>query len=141
MRRRIRSVTVIPEGDTLGRATLTKWPSDLHPDRDRGRRTRAWIEREIITLLGGTAAVERLVGRFPKRGTETDWRVAFNLITHLAGSEEETDAYMEWLWVRTKDLVDLYWFAVEALAAELLARRRVGERRAREVIAKERCQS
>lgn len=135
-RRRLRHVSIIPDEDTQGHCLSGKPPGDFHPDYDDGPRTRAWLERAIAVSLGGAAAEEHLTGRHPKSGADEDWRRAIDSASYVTGSIEETEAYLNWLWIRTKALLKQpwYWAAVKALAAELLERRRIGERRARRII-------
>ena len=136
MQRRVRSVTVIPEAGSLGHNVYGKGLT-IQPDAELDGRTRSELERRIICGLAGWAVEVKLNPR-RKRAfiADTDWHDAYDCASYVAGSGEETAAYVNWLWIRTKQLVALphYWAAIEALAAELVAHRRIGERRVREVI-------
>ena len=65
-----------------------------------------------------------------------DSRHATDLADYVVGSAEELEAYSNWLWIRTKQLIALphYWAAIEVLAADLVTHKRLGEKRVREVI-------
>lgn len=56
--------------------------------------------------------------------------------SYLVGSEEELNAYTNYLWVRTKQTFKLSWLwaAIQALASELLEHKKIGYRRARRII-------
>jgi len=89
----------------------------------------------VISLAG--PVVEWLVsGRRNRRGALADFAEAEAYAVCLASSEDELRAYLGWLWEFTHNLISAepHWSAVRALAAELVARGDVGERRARAII-------
>ena len=136
LNRRVRSVTVIPDGDTLGQNLYGK-ARMIQPDAGVDRRTRNEIERRFICAMAGWAVEAKLNPR--RRGIATgsnDLQHASDLASYVVGSAEELEAYSNWLWIRTKQLIALphYWAAIEALAGELVTHKRLGERRVREVI-------
>lgn len=136
MRRRIRAVSIIPEGNTLGHNLYGKG-LNIQPDAGVDGRMRNEIERRVICVLAGWAVEARLNPR--RRGIATgsnDLRHASDLASYVVGSAEELEAYSNWLWIRTKLLIALpyHWAAIEALAGELVTHKRLGERRVREVI-------
>lgn len=140
-RRRVLYVTIVPEpeNNTLGHCALRRPPGWSMPDASNDCKTRARAESQIIISLAGHAAVEALKGRPARQkqaGSWADWDAAISLAANMTGSPEETEAYLNWLWARTADLIRLpwNWAAVHVLAYELLKQHRIGERRARAII-------
>jgi Peptidase family M41 len=135
----MREVSIIEEADSLGHMEHAPTPW-FQPDVWYGddRRTEHRIEARIICALAGPAAEARWGGRRNRVGAGQDERNALDLADYVAGDPtgEGARLYVAWLRHRAEGLVrrELYWAAVEALAAELLARRRVGARRARAII-------
>ena len=136
LNRRVRSVTVAPQGNILGQNVYGKGLT-IQPDVGVDGRTRNEIERRVICAMAGWAVEKKL---HPKRkgiATESnDLQHAADLASYVVGSTEELEAYLDWLWIRAKQLIALphYWAAIEALAAELVTHKRLGEKRVREVI-------
>jgi hypothetical protein len=50
---------------------------------------------------------------------------AFMLATEMCADEEEVDALLAWLYVRTTKLLTFHWSQLEAVADALLERRRL----------------
>lgn len=140
MRRRVLSVTIVPDEDagSLGHNRYGVLPN-IHPDYEIDSRTVRVIEREIVVSLAGWAAEARLDASARREASylgDDDWHKAYDLATYVTGSPEEMEAYVNWLWVRAKYMIALppQWAAVKGLASDLLERRRIGGRRVREVI-------
>jgi hypothetical protein len=132
LRRAVRRVSIVPGEEFLGRCTLAQAGD---PDGLPERQERARAEREILVLLAGGLAEAKLAGRHNHAGASQDIDAAFSWATRVSGSMEEAEAYLAWLRVRARHLLDVpeHWSAVEALAAELLQRREVSGRAARRV--------
>jgi hypothetical protein len=58
--------------------------------------------------------------------TESDFRKARKLVAEISGTYAELIAYLQLLCVQTNDLLRENWPSVEAVAAELLARKSLG---------------
>jgi hypothetical protein len=131
---RFTGISIVPDRYTLGRCFFSQREIVLRTSRMR--ETRARLETLIVISLAGPAAERLISGRTNRRGALDDVREAEAYASCVAGSEEELRAYMQWLWEFTNNLIgaEPHWSAVKALAAELVARGQVGERRAREVI-------
>ena len=109
----------------------------FRPDRNVDRRTRERAEARIIGLLAGSIAEAKLIGQdVPKSGSRVDLDQAASLAKCFCGSDEEVEAYLESLYVRTKQLFDSphVWAAVEALAGELFKHTRVSAVLARKIV-------
>jgi len=103
------------------------------PNRDPRERSRAWVqyevEKTIQVLLAGAIATRR----FDRRGgqdvgaqSDLNWAVALAgaLADRFeeASSPRQTRMFLNWLHVRTEDLLKARWSCVKAVAAALLER-------------------
>jgi hypothetical protein len=81
--------------------------------------SRAQIERQILILFAGQIAQNRFTGRRGGRGA--NYPQAKELASHVASEERERKAYLDWLWLRTQNLLNdsPSKAAVQALAETL----------------------
>jgi hypothetical protein len=94
---------------------------DIRLDSDDTPRARIKIENSIIMYLAGPIAERRFKSRsFRHWHADDDHRRAVDLALRLCGHRESATAYLKWLEIRTKDLIDLRWQSVGRLAAGLL---------------------
>lgn len=133
--RRFTEVSIIsdPDKNTLGHCS-TAWVPTFAPDVDSSPKTRNQVEARIITSLGGPVAENLLTGRTVSLERSSDIHDALNLSGYVCGDEKEESAYVNWLWECTRLLLGRHWAAIQALAQELVKRRRIGERLARKTI-------
>jgi hypothetical protein len=115
------------------------------PPRERGE---AWlqleVQKEIQVLLAGGIATERLDRQNgyedPNVGDEGDVAIAFRIAGQLAdrfavaSSDEQTEAFIKYLAVRAKDLLNARWPAVEAVAAALIERKTLTRKELAEIL-------
>jgi hypothetical protein len=98
------------------------------------------VQGEIIRRLAGPAAQEILEDlrgwRHSRYGTGADRYYALSLAGSVCPTEEETQALMKYLWVRTKSFLSEphYWLAVLNITVELLENRHVTWARTVEII-------
>jgi hypothetical protein len=125
-------VTIVPKEDPLGHLLGVPVGAWFHPDYDPSPRARRAIERYILILAGGDGAEWHLTSEHDQQGASADLTQALDAAQYVCGSAEETEAYLNWLWVKARDLVGSpnNWPVVEALAAALLAKRTVSSARA-----------
>lgn len=100
-------------------------------------RTIAWrVQQDVVILLAGDIAVKRWRGRRDRAGAMTDEHDVNDLasLLHERGSPEFV-AFIRYMAVHAKGLVDTHWADIEAVAATLVDRRRLSERDVRRVIA------
>ncbi len=135
--RRFTRVSIVADRETLGKCIFDRRSGTLELDRESYGRTRERIETLIVVSLAGVVSESLLTGRKNRRGAHTDLRDAAHFAGYVVGDEQELNAYLRWLWARTRNLLRArpHWAAVRSLARALLANRSVGERRARQVIA------
>jgi hypothetical protein len=130
--RGVRRVTIIPDGDSLGHITNHGLPA-FHPDYKTDGATRRRVEQCVMISLAGAIAEARFKGHRRRLGDGADLAQVFDLASYMVGETEELNAYVRWLWLRTRNLLEVHWPVVEHFAAELLARRHLTGREARAV--------
>jgi hypothetical protein len=128
--RGVRRVSIVRDGDQYGHVLNHQLPR-FHPDYNSDGRTRARVEQRVMILYAGGIAEAKHKGHRRRLGDGADQQRAMNLASYIAGETEELEAYLRWLWLRTRNLIDLRWAAVGHFAAELLARRHMNGREAR----------
>ena len=137
LRKRIRYITIVPNTDCQGHLRRGK-NQDLHDaEYDRSPRTRSGIEKEVMVAFGGPVAEQILTGsRYYSKGSQGDAYKAADFISYLVSGDKELGAYLKWLETRTEAILNIptVWQAVKALANELLARKHIGGKAARDII-------
>lgn len=124
-RRRFRHVTIAESDHFLGQVLGMPVGDWLQPDLTVDARTRRWIEQQIAILLAGGIAEARHRGLDDTStldGCEFDNGNVASWAMYATASIEETNAYIAWLYERTKNRVflDDTWSAIEHLADRLL---------------------
>lgn len=128
--------SIVPDAvmGTVGHVKHLGWPGpppDVEGDLARVRRH---AEPRIILALAGVVAEKRHHGRRHNWiGANSDLRAATDLMGHFV-SPRQLQAYTDWMWARTEDLVELWWPQIEAVATALLDRRTMRGREIREVM-------
>jgi hypothetical protein len=136
--RRFTQVSVVPDDWSLGRCTFASLR--LYPLNGSGdHRGRARIEREILIFCGGSVA-EALHMRRPHswRWATHDYLKAMEMAQWVTHNPNEALAFTTWLLKRSEALLkEQAWRrAVTELASELMREGELGERQARETIAR-----
>jgi ATP-dependent Zn protease len=131
-----KSVTIKPSAEYKGRIVGGKIPKSFRPDTTWDYRTERRLEREMIALLAGLAAVKRLTGRNSWRGGGKDVSSAIDLAMYVGGDSDGVSAYLSWMIQRARGFMrnPLHWHCVEVLAKELIKRRTIKAREARNII-------
>lgn len=104
---------------TVGRHTRSPKRVIAHPSNNNWFQfasTRSEIEQQILILVAGQIAQYLLTGVHGNRGK--DFPYARRLASHLINEETELNAYLQWLWVRARNILNnpLNWAAVTILA-------------------------
>lgn len=120
-----RSVTIRPHADSLGYVLLHKRPAWTIPDSEGydERRSKSWFEERTRVALAGQIAEALHAGRRPCRWSYSqDNDHAFDNGMAMCGSPEECSAWLNWLFIKTRNHLSLpfVWPTVEALAVALL---------------------
>jgi hypothetical protein len=64
------------------------------------------VENEIMIYYAGGIAEKRFKGKHPSNWHKTyDIDVLVDLVLHMTCSEEETAAYLQWLYIRAKNII------------------------------------
>jgi hypothetical protein len=110
-------------------------------EHNKGARNRFTMERHVMVLQGGHAAVHHLTatGRDladKVEGEGSDQNIAMSLIRAIAAGEQEADKYYQWLDARTEGIManPMRWYQVRMLAEALLEMEQLGARKVREII-------
>lgn len=126
----IRRVTIVPEADTLGHMLRRKFSKSFRPDLRMTPHVRERIEAAVICLMAGGLAEAKAMGRRNHVGAQGDRQQAVDLASYVCFPPDELEAYLSWLHIRTRGLLDnaRTWQAVELLAGELLAKQSLSGR-------------
>ena len=133
-RRAFRYVSIEPNEESLGHIMYRKFGERFHPDYDEEARIRPQLEKAILSSLAGHASECIYRGRNNWVGSATDRTHAFDLASYISGSFEETEAYVNWLWVRCRVKIKTHWFRVTALADQLLKHHRIRYPKVKKII-------
>ena len=83
-------------------------------------------ERLIRISLAGPIAQRKFNPRSIRRyHGEQDFKKAYDLLAYLAISDEHAQIYMQHLEIEAAGIVDRHWPVIKALAAEIMARRKM----------------
>ena len=141
LRKHIKGISIIPEGDSLGRIVhgkpMLKDIEGFNTFWDTHSRKHFEIERQIMVSFAGCAAESLLTGRNTRAGSEGDYRQTAGFLFNLTGNDSElATAWGNYLYTKAKSILSMpvCWQAVEALAGELLVRKHIGGRKARQII-------
>lgn len=137
--RPIHRVSIIPD-EEQGSFGHTKWrgiviASDTSWFAFTARQL-GQLQETIIVLLAGMIAEQkyRRAERINIAHSSSDAQEAIEIIQRVTGSTQEASKLLEWLWFRAVNVIDLHWPAVEAVAAHLLKRRKLGRRKVFDII-------
>jgi hypothetical protein len=124
LKRGFRSVSVVPEDDSLGRVMFVPLKAGLDPFAVDGAKLERLIERELLTTLCGMSAERRFVGRRNWRGGRSDISRALDLAERLY-QPEVAGKYIDFMIARADGLImaPIVWVQIEAVAGALLAHR------------------
>jgi hypothetical protein len=151
----VRKVTIVEDDDALGRTLGFGRPMSDDQLYSPDARTRARLEKAIIAAWAGPLAEERATGEFDDHGagltspihhpehgqvrrlTEGgDMHRIIEMADTMHGSGRTTDAYIEYLRLRTLDLLEhgpFIWDQIEAVAAALEEHKTLTARQFRDV--------
>jgi len=105
---------------------------DVHP-ASPSLRARSRVEKEIMVAMAGGLAQGRKFGPAGVRDhSRSDMEYAVELALYSNDDKPEAKVFLESLSIRAESLVESSWPMIEALAAELLKRRRMTGKELRE---------
>ena len=135
--RKFRYASIKQGEDCFGQVLYEKYRDSFKPDRLETYRIRPQIEKTIITSLAGNAAERILCGDETNDSLSMhDFANAVDFAGYLTVSNEEAEADVNWLFIRSKNILklDFNWNAVKELAEQLIKRKKIGYRTARKII-------
>ena len=121
--RSIHKVSAMPNSLRLGQVEFKKGAAKQSDD---------WIEVEILIALAGPVAEAKFTGTFDEHSAGRDLRAVRKFAEDRVG-DRQADRYERRMLAKAKYLLtdDATWKAVEAIAAELLAKGTISGRAAR----------
>ncbi len=141
---RVHGISVVPDEGRMGHIAIdTLLLNRLAPTfhNNKGANNRFTMERHVMVLQGGHAAVRQLE---PCRldladtinGEGSDRNIAMTLVRAFAANDQEAEKYYQWLDARTEGIMGspIRWFQVRMLAEYLLELEQLGARKVREII-------
>jgi hypothetical protein len=132
-------VTIAPGEASLGHVVLHGVPEWVRDELGSAFRQREHVERRILVDLAGWAASEKLHGKvrdWRKTGAAGDVRSAVGFADRLVGSNEEAEAFLNWMVVRARATIrnPVIWACISALASELIKHTTLSAGRVRDII-------
>ena len=141
---RVHGISIVPDEGRMGHIAIdTLLLNRLAPTFrfNKGAKNRFTMERHVMVLQGGHAAVHRLDPTKKEvaktvNGEGSDQNIAMSLVEAFASGELEAEKYYQWLDARTEGIManPMRWFQVQALVEALLGDEQLGARKVREII-------
>jgi hypothetical protein len=113
-------VSIISEGNSAGRiehpvVTDPLGWEELLPDE-----IDLLIDRHVASIFAGPLAQERLSGNYDADGANSDHKDMIDFISRRCHSDDEMEAYFAWMQIRTRNIVNMCWLQIDAIAQALL---------------------
>jgi hypothetical protein len=141
---RVHGISIVPDEGRMGHVSIdTLLLNRLAPtfQFNKGARNRFTMERHVMVLQGGRAAVHRLdtTRKVPAETVNSegsDHNIAMSLVKAFAAGEQEAEKYYQWLDARTEGIMGnpMRWFQVQTLAEALLEQEQLGARKVRMIV-------
>lgn len=116
-------ICIVPDGDSAGAVhhPIVDDPDGWDMDEDEKS---VLIDKHVMICFAGGLAQERFSGSYDEDGCEQDRFDAIDYASRRCNSTEESEAYLNWLQIRTKNLVNhpVRWFQIQRLAEAMLDR-------------------
>lgn len=135
---RIDHVSIDPDSDTDGTVVPVGTSRNGSPDPQKPTTLGRWgAERDVMVALAGPlAAMQYVTDEDALRSSVAgDLDHAIRAIRSVCGSTEEAAAMLQWLRIRTQNLLNAQWHAVAILAATLREKRTLTEQEAADAVA------
>jgi len=136
-------VSIIADEDWLGVVIHPKgvYGKNFDPEIDLSPATKDKIERHAKVCFAGQIAERIFFGKLPKadqkRSSDDDHR-AIDLASDVVGGGKVLQAYIDYLYASAEGSFrnPMHRYAIRVLADELLAQKKLGSKKAREIITK-----
>lgn len=128
----VNSATIVSTPDYRGLVTHADPLRGIRMDIEDTLRSRSRARALIRVCLAGHLAQKM---KYPRShfGGQDDFSTAADLITYI-GTQNTTNAYMKLLELQTLDILNVFWFQVEALAQALLDQKSLSRKEVRKTI-------
>lgn len=133
---KFRYVSIVPGEDFAGLVRLYKLPEDVELGAG-STRARKQAEARIMMAFAGALATRHAFPRSRSgQASGPDLDMAFGCAMAFTGSEDEMNAYVNWLHIRTKQMVEsrLVWPLIEAVANALRERQSLNASDVKDII-------
>ena len=141
---RVHGISIVPDEGRMGHIAIdTLLLNRLAPtfQHNKGARNRFTMERHVMVLQGGHAAIQNLDPAMEAlaetvNGEGSDINIAMSLVKAFASGDLEAERYYQWLDARTEGILanPMRWHQVKALVKALLEEGSLGARKVRMVI-------
>lgn len=134
---KINTLTIEPEEDVSGRVTHSSPLNGMNIDYDCSDRARLRMEKLVVVCCAGPIAQRKFNPKGYRRiHGSGDYSTAVDLRSYFSGNDEEVEAYLKLLEVRTKNALNLphNWGIVKSLAEILLEKKTLKRKEIRVVI-------
>jgi len=132
--KRFRLVTIIPEKEYLGKFVPDKMARMDIASADI-KSCKAWIFIGLAGLFAESKFVNpNKINKLPPSHPDLD--TVTNIADRLCWSFEERNAYLKFMWIRTKNIIEKYWKAVQAVAQVLINRKILHYKETQQIIKK-----
>jgi ATP-dependent Zn protease len=125
---KFRHVTINPGSDCLGHLLCSRLPKWFNLEINKSDRARMLAERHIIVDFAGQIAETRFLGKNPRFGMHEDDYHAVDLALYFCGSRKTCEAYLDYCFEASRDLVNSQLRLIEATATVLLVRQTLNYR-------------
>ena len=125
---KLRSVTIESKGASAGLTRSHRAPARFTDERLPDLRH---IVAEVVTCYAGMEAERQLTGRYDHVGATSDRESALNLAALVTA---HTESFLKWLLEVARGQVEFRWYAIEAVAAELVNRRKLSAKEVKQII-------
>ncbi|MGH2819016.1 MAG: hypothetical protein ACRDJ5_00025, partial [Actinomycetota bacterium] len=129
-------VSIRADDSTLGRCSFRTPGEWFRPDLRIDGPTRRRLEERMMISLAGPEVESLHTGRYDRDAAQEDIDRAIDHACYMSGDPLEASAYVEWLRIRTVNLLKRPETrpSLEALVARLLAREEVRYRHAKRIL-------
>lgn len=134
---RTKRLSIIPDeaAGSAGRLQHEPYFTGINPEFDSSPRVQRRLENMAMVCFAGPAAQRR----FNPRGWrnyhgEDDFHQAVNLLSYLASSNDQLQAYVNLIEICAHDVVSAQWHLIEDLASALLERGELTGRECRNLL-------
>jgi len=136
LNKRFIDVTIIPNGDTLGCVRGDLRSKVTSKDFEDPKKFYKVINKLVIGYAGNISDA-LFSGQIDDAGFRSDMQKIADLVTKYFPDKEERSAFQDWIWLNTFNMLRLEtnWYYIDAIAKELLKRKRLTEDEVFDIIA------